>query len=352
MRLKYIEMRRMPVFATIVFLLAAACNDQPNKSNIYTVNGSIPASQIGTSLIHEHIMVDFIGADSTGPHRWDRQQVIDRALPYLEAAKAQGVQTLFECTPAYLGRDPHILKALAEKTGMHIITNTGYYGAVNNKFLPPVVYEAPAEEIADSWIDEFQNGIEDTGVKPGFIKIAVARDDTLSPVHQKIVRAAAITHKSTGLTIVSHTGPNGPAFAQLALLQSEGVSPEAFVWTHAQGGTLEGHIKAARMGAWVSLDNVRDRPSKNPEKPGRIEWFAERLSTLKSEGLLDNVLISHDSGWYRVGQENGGTFNGYTAIFTHLIPALKEHGFTEEDINLLLVKNPMNAYAVRVRTNK
>jgi len=335
----------------LVAVLLIGCLQNAEKGKIITVKGEIPTEELGTALIHEHVMVDWIGADSTGSHRWNRSDVVERALPFLEKAKDHGVNTFIECTPAYLGRDPLILKELSERTGMNIVTNTGYYGAVGNRFIPKHAYEDDAEEIARVWIDEFNHGIEGSDVHPGFIKIAVARQDTLSSLHKKLVEAAAITHKETGLPVVSHTGPDGPAFAQMDVLKQKGVSPEAFIWTHAQQGTLEGYLKAAGQGAWISLDNVKSKTSNDSQQSGNIEWYVERLTKLKQEGVLNQVLISHDSGWYSVGEEQGGNYRGYTDIFEHLIPALKENGFTQEDIHLLLVENPQRAYRVKVRTN-
>ena len=306
-----------------------------------TVLGPISASEMGTTLAHEHILVDFIGADSTGYHRWDRQNVIDKALPFLEALQAKGCQTFMECTPAYLGRDPKLMKSLASKTGLNILTNTGFYGSGKNKFIPSRALKMSPEELAAEWTAEFNAGIEGTGVRPGFIKISVDRNDSLIPMHEKLVRAAALTHLQTGLTIMSHTGTDKPAFDQLGILAEYGVSPEAFIWTHAQAGTLDGWIKAARMGAWVSLDNV------NVDK---LEEYIDYLLEIKSAGLLDHVLISHDSGWYRVGEKDGGRYNGYTTIFTELIPALLKNGFDDEDIERLLHQNPSRAFTIQVRT--
>jgi len=320
------------------------------KEKLITVRGEIPIKETGISLIHEHIMVDWIGADSTGYHRWDRSEVVERVLPYLKKAKRHGVHTFFDCTPAYLGRDPYILKELSERSGLNIVTNTGYYGAVEDKFVPEHAFEDTPEEIAKVWIDEFNHGIDGSDIHPGFIKIAVDRGDSLSSIDTKLIKAAAIAHKATGLTIVSHTGPNAPAFAQIEVLKNMDVSPEAFVWTHAQQGTIEGYIRAARQGAWISLDHIQKTSLKNSDKKGRIAWFVARLSKLKKEGLLHKVLISHDSGWYSAGEDNGGDFRGYTDVFEHLIPALKENGFTREEIHLLLVKNPQRAYAVNIRT--
>src|SRR5688500_11035422 len=104
------------------------------KGEVMTVNGSIPASQMKTTLIHEHILVDFIGADKTHKGRWNRAAVVRKVLPYLRELKKLGCNTLIECTPAYLGRDPELLKTLSDSSGLHILTNTGYYGAQKNKF--------------------------------------------------------------------------------------------------------------------------------------------------------------------------------------------------------------------------
>lgn len=331
---------RMVIWSAL-FVAVTSCHSRHAAPEILTVLGPIPASQIGTTLAHEHILVDFIGADSTGYHRWVKEEVIEKALPFLERLQGEGCRTFMECTPAYLGRDPELLRILAEKTGLNLITNTGFYGARNNKFVPSRAFRMSPEELAAEWTDEFNNGIEGTGIRPGFIKMAVDRNDSLGPMHEKLIRAAALTHLETGLVIMSHTGTDKPAFDQINILRELDVSPEAFIWTHAQNGTLDGWIRAARMGTWVALDGV---------KKDRVAEYASNLAALKQEGLLGHILISHDSGWYRVGQEDGGRYNGYTAIFTDLIPALKDKGFTGEDIEQLLYKNPARAFAIQVRT--
>lgn len=341
-------MKRLIILLLTSYFLTS-CSPKLSKKTFVTVTGKVPAANLGTTLIHEHILVDFIGADSTGYHRWEKPEVIKKVLPFLIEANQKGVHTIFECTPAYLGRDPLLLKELSEKTGINIVTNTGYYGARDNKFIPKQAFSQSAEEIAKIWIDEFKNGIEGSGVFPGFIKISVDRNDILSPMHAKIIKAAAITHKATGLTIVSHTGSDGPAFAQLEVLKNEGVSPEAFVWTHAQDGTFGGYLKAAKQGAWISLDNLNKNSG---AKPGGIDWFVQLLTKLKQENLLHKILISHDAGWYDPDKVNGGNFRGYNDMFEHLIPALKSSGFTQQDIDLLLINNPKKAYAVKIRLNK
>jgi phosphotriesterase-related protein len=308
---------------------------------IMTVNGLIPARKLGLTLIHEHILVDFIGADRISADRWDRRQVQQQVLPNLLEAKARGVRSLLDCTPAFLGRDVRLLQALSDQTGLHILTNTGYYGAVDNKYLPPWAFTETARQLADRWIREFEQGIDGTPMRPGFIKIGVD-GPTLSPLHQKLIRAAGLTHLETGLTICSHTGPAGPAFEQINILQEMGVGADAFVWVHAQNEADKGRYQEAiRRGAWVSLDGMGW---------GNSENYADWLAQLKNEKMLDKVLISHDAGWYRPGEDQPmEKFVGYTALFDKVWPLLREKGFTTTDKQQLLTTNPARAFGIRVR---
>lgn len=91
-----------------------------------TVTGPISSSKLGLTLIHEHILVDFVGADKINPSRWEREKVVAKMLPHLHNLKRLGVATLIDCTPAYLGKDPLLLRELSEKSGVQLVTNTGY----------------------------------------------------------------------------------------------------------------------------------------------------------------------------------------------------------------------------------
>lgn len=307
---------------------------------IMTVDGPIRIQQMGTALVHEHFLVDFIGADKTGTHRWNRETVIQKVLPYLVAAKQAGVKTIFDCTPAFLGRDVLLLRQLSAASGMQIVTNTGYYGAVNNKYLPAWAFEASARQLADRWIEEAEHGIGGSRVRPGFIKISVDNKEPLSPLHRKLVEAAARTHRKTGLTIFSHTGPAPAAFEQLDILQAQGVDPSAFVWVHAQSEKdVSTYAHAARGGAWISLDGMGW---------GKWDEYAEKIVFLKEQGLLHRLLISHDAGWYKP-DEPDAPFQGFTAIFTELFPRLRLLGFSDADLELLLIQNPQSAMQIKIR---
>jgi phosphotriesterase-related protein len=333
---------RMEIIFPLLFivLLLSMCNTGKRKSIIMTVNGPVSVDQMGVTLTHEHILVDFIGADSISESRWDRIKVINKVIPYLKQIRKMGCRTFVDCTPAFLGRDPLILKSLSDSTGLNIITNTGFYGAHDNKFIPAFAFNESADQLAQRWIKEWEHGIGNTGIRPGFIKIAV-NSDSLSEFHKKLVMAAALAHLKTGLTIASHTGPAIPAFQQLEILGKAGVSPDAFIWVHAMNEKEPGNlVKAAREGAWISLDKLNET---------NVEEHVDIIKILKQNNLLNKVLVSHDAGWYDPAKENGGDYRGYTTLFEKLIPALKKEKFTEKEINQLLVINPANAFEIKVR---
>ncbi|MCE7039897.1 phosphotriesterase [Dyadobacter sp. CY312] len=321
-------------FASPLLLKSPAYGD----TKIVTLSGEINASKLGRTLIHEHVLVDFIGADKINPNRWEHDQVIKKVLPYLLDIKAKGIKTIVECTPAFLGRDVKLLQKLAHQSGLQILTNTGFYGASDNKYLPSFALTETATELANRWIAEFKRGIDGTDVKPGFIKIGV-NPGSLSDLHKKLISAAAIAHLQTGLTIYSHTGPAIPAFEQLEILKQSGVHPSAFVWVHANGSD-EDFLKIAKMGAWISLDGIDD---------GNMDKNAKTISLLKSSGLLNKVLISHDAGWYKPGEPDGGAFKGFTTISDKFIPYLKSNGFKQKEIDQILINNPSQMLAIQVR---
>jgi predicted metal-dependent phosphotriesterase family hydrolase len=311
-----------------------------NQNEIMTVNGMLPASQMGFSLCHEHIMVDFIGADKITPDRYDSAEVFNTALPVLLAAKERGCKTIVECTPAYLGRDVKLLQRLSKACEINILTNTGYYGAAGEKYLPAHAYKETANQVAARWIAEWKNGIDNSGTRPGFIKSGVDVYP-LSAVQQKIVQAAAITHLATGLTIGIHTGNGKAAMEEMRIIGSEGVDSTAWIWIHAQNEKdRDLHIRAARAGGWVSYDGVNSNS---------ISDCLEFLKDMKTAKLLNQVLLSQDSGWYHVGEPKGGEYHDYNTITDKLIPAMKEEGFSQSDIDLLFTINPANAFTIRVR---
>jgi phosphotriesterase-related protein len=307
--------------------------------HLMTVAGPIEATSAGLALTHEHLLVDFIGADQSGPHRYNVDTVFEKVLPHLTRTHELGARLFIECTPEFLGRDPKLLCRFSEAAKLHILTNTGLYGARNGKFLPPYAATETAEQLAARWIAEARDGIEGTGIRPGFIKCGVNTDAELSPVDRKLVEAAALAHRATGLTIAVHTGA-GPGITQIEILKAKGVAPSAWIWVHAQSAGNADILAAAKQGAWLSFDGLR---------PETLERHLELCKIMRDEKRLNQVLLSHDAGWYDPDKPEGGSFRDFQVMFTQFVPMLKAAGFTDAEIHQLLTENPARAFNVTPR---
>lgn len=330
---------KLALATTAAAALGAGANPRPGPF-VQTVVGPIAAKDLGFTLVHEHVLCDFVGADKTGRERWQVDEVVRTMTPYLVRVKERGVTGFIDCTPAYIGRDPRILKRLARETGLHIVTNTGYYGGAGDKFVPRHAYDESADQLADRWVREWEDGIEDTGVKPGFIKIGVdeatGNPPRLSDIDAKIVRASARASRRTGLAVTCHTGGGPAGLAATILFGEEKADPARFIVAHSDGHGSDINLKVAERGAWVSYDAIGSQPLQVHLKlvPLMIEKHSGRL------------LLSMDSGWYWVGESAGGKIRDYNYLTDTFLPALRKAGVAESMIRKVTVENPAKAFAV------
>lgn len=305
---------------------------------VMTVTGPVAPDALGTMLPHEHVASRFGAAAERRPS-YDVAALFEAVVPALRRIKELGCGAVACATSAYFGRDPLILKQLSERTGVQILTNTGYYGAADDRYVPAHAYDETAEQLAARWLAEWEGGADGTGIRPGFIKTAVD-DGPLSAIDRKLVRAAALAHRESGLTIAGHTGDNvAAARAQLTILEEEGVAPEAWIWVHAQNAaSAPGALaEAAERGAWIEFDNI---------ETGTIEQHIELVQAMKERGLLGRVLLSHDGNAFPAEQRSP---RPYDTLFTDFLPALERAGFSAEEVRQLTAENPGQAFTVRKR---
>ena len=324
---------------------SCASNQNETTGRIMTVTGPISLDKMGLTLEHEHVVVDFTGAEKVSQPQYLVDHALDSLLPYFIQLKERGVQTFIECTPNYIGRDVKLLKAISEQTDLNILTNTGYYAAANKKYLPAHAYTESADQLAKRWITEWKNGIDGTKIRPGFIKLGVGNNH-LDSIEQKIVHAGAKTHIATGLKLAIHTGGAMAANDEIDILLREGVDPAALVIVHAQNCTSAEQLELLKRGAWISLDGVGGSEAK-------INQYTSYLEVIKKAGFLHQTLLSQDAYWLVVKKESEEIKfekhgSSYTAILTALVQNLKSNGFAHEDIDQLLIKNPARAYSIEV----
>ncbi|MHC4580219.1 MAG: phosphotriesterase family protein, partial [Planctomycetota bacterium] len=64
-------------------------------------------------------------------------------------------------------------------------------------------------------------------------------------------------------------------------------------------------------------------------------------------GHGDRILLSHDAGWYRPGEPNGGSQKPYTYLMNTFIAKLSDAGVDDATIRMITEINPIRAFAFK-----
>ncbi len=300
---------------------------------IYTTLGPRRRDEVGMILPHEHVFVDLRTPDQPGYAEAEIDEVVALMVPQIEAIKRQGITLLVECTTGGVGRRADIDLAVSKAADFPIVVPTGNY---REPWIPAWVAEASEGDLEQWMVSELTEGIEDTGVLAGWIKLS-AGDDGISPLEARILRAAARASVRTNAVIGSHTIRGRIALEQLDILQSEGCSPERFISIHTQEEKDFGlHRVLVDRGAWIEYDHIGRAPD---------DELVSMVMRAVDAGLGEHLLISHDLGWYDPAQPGGGTPRPYTHLVDSLLPSLKIAGVSEEAIRKLTEVNPFEAFA-------
>jgi len=340
----------------VASIYLTACGQLKNSSSskvagnyFMSVLGSQPSSSMGFTITHEHLFADLrpYSEQLKNPLSLNLNEVVATVLPHLTEIQKLGCKTFIDCTAVGVGRNPPLLKALAKASGMQIVTTTGAYLSNDSQFKPDYFDAMTAEALAEKWLGEWHEGIDGTGIKPGMIKIGVS-GGSLTNDENKLVKAAILTHKKSGMVIGCHVGPwrevkpgvNGKsAMEQIKLLKDAGVSTKRWIWIHAQNEVdFQFHQQALAQGAWISYDGYR---------PEQTQHYLELITRIKAEGYLQSLLVSQDSGWYTATEPNGGKFNSFAPLMTDLLPALKDRGFTSDELTQIFTRNPAEAFQIK-----
>ena len=130
---------------------------------IRTVLGDIEKNEFGATMCHEHFIIDL---DKVRHDGISMIETVEEVVPEIKLMMDLGVEAAIEVTTIDLERDVLKLKEICEKTGLKMVCSTGYY---LSQFHPEWLNDATVEEIADVYIKELTEGIDDTGIKAGII---------------------------------------------------------------------------------------------------------------------------------------------------------------------------------------
>jgi len=316
---------------------------------VQTVTGPAPAADLGTTLIHEHVLVGFPGweLDAKAPP-FRRAEAMARAVDQMHELQAEGVRTFVDPCPMDLGRDVEFLAELSQQSGMRIVCTTGAYFEAEG--ITHTFRQLPEEEITEIYVKEITEGVGETGIRAGAIKIATG-SRVVSPYEKKLVTAAARAAKATGVPLISHTQDASCGHDQIDLVTAQGVAPHRLVVGHSDGTADHWYQRSlAERGAFVGFD--RFGISLFISDDVRIQ----NLLRLADAGHTERILVSHDSivCWLGRPVPFAQSYDQLlaalpdwrpTTIFRKVIPKLLEGGLSQDQIDTILVDNPRRLFS-------
>src|SRR4051794_22062936 len=326
-------------------------------TRIPIVGGEIDASQLGRTLMHEHIFIRTPELQEAWPGFMgfeDEEALIADAHEKLKQIKASGIDTIVDMTAPGLGRQVKRVARAVEGTGLQVIVVTGYYTYTDLPF--PMKYNGPGRFfntdpddafLVDLFVRDIEEGIEGTDIKAGVVKCCTD-EPGVTPDIERLIRAVAKAHLRTDVPIMTHThAKTRRGLDQQRILREEGVDLSRVLIGHSnETGDIDYLVEMLEAGS--SLGFARGGLKYDPP----LEAQQAALVELCRRGYAGQIVLSQDrhctSDWF---PEEGvrAALPEWTHQFVtgSLIPGLLENGVTEDQVDQMMRRNPEAFFAAR-----
>jgi phosphotriesterase-related protein len=327
-----------------------------------TVRGEVPASDLGITDIHEHILCDLslnFEPDAAHPELRDARVTLQTlgllthnplaiadnmvltdeslAVAELAAYRRAGIGTVVDVTTEELGRNPLSLRRISEATGIHIVTCTGQY---IHSFLPDALRSRSLEQLEETMNREITVGIGDTGVRAGIIG-ELGTSERIYPEEQAALRAAARVNHALGVPLMVHTDPRSRmAPAALSILSRAGADLGKVSVCHMDSAFFEPEYYEVILatGAFIEFDTFGENfclhPNYGPSDLDRVK----ALCRLLERGYERQIMLGCDLCLKCRLHEFGGW--GYDHLLTNVVPAMERLGIGPAELDSMLRDNP------------
>ena len=315
---------------------------------VQTVNGPVDTAELGQTLMHEHVFVLTADMQQNYPEEWgsEDERVAD-AVGKLQALAAVGVRTIVDPTVVGLGRYIPRIQRIAAQVDLNIVVATGCYTYDDVPFFfhhrGPALNAAVGAEVPDPMVDLFvrdvTEGIAGTGVRAAFLKCAIDAPG-LTPGVERVMRAVAKAHQRTGVPITVHTHPGSQSgLVVQRVFGEEGVDPGRVVLGHSGDTTDADHLSAlADAGFVLGMDRF------GIYLDTTFEARCDIVVEMCRRGYAERMVLSQDTSCYIdwIDPQVMALLPQwtYTHIHEEVLPYLREHGVTDDQIETMLVTNP------------
>jgi len=261
----------------------------------------------------------------------------------LQEVRDAGMRTIVDPTAPGLGRDIPRIQRVNDQVDLNILVASGIYAFLE---LPNFVIYRPTRAIADLFVREITEGIDNTGVRAAFLKCCVEHYGLVGDI-PRILEAVALASNETGAPVMVHTNAaHRTGLLALDALTRHGVDPTRIVIAHMGDSNDLDYLRAiADTGATLGCDRFGIEHF-NP-LPNRIET----LLALLAEGYADRIHLSHDAATFYDFMTGDPNFAGeqdanFLLVWNTVLPTLRDAGIGDDVITQLTVENPARFFSV------
>ena len=315
------------------------------NTKIATASGETTTERLGRTLMHEHLVIGYPGWEShTKIKTPSPEDEVAICIDKIQQLQDLGYTSMLDPCPSDLGRDVELAARVAQQTGFQIILATGLYkqeegGVPYWRFRSN--FGDVTDVMAEQFIHELTEGIGETGIKAGIIKVA-SGPGRITDYEKQVLVAAAKASVATGAPVNTHTDQGTVGDEQQRILTENGVPANRIIIGHSCGTDDHAyHMGIARGGSYLGFDRFGLDIVFPDEK--RVASLAAMIEA----GAGDRCVVSHDSVWCWKGQpfppgmlENVPEAFDPTHFDRKIVPRLKERGVTDEQLERLVVENP------------
>jgi phosphotriesterase-related protein len=335
---------------------------QAMRGQAQTVLGLVDPGDLGPTLMHEHLLWDIrtptMRADpDQGPpialcNCWGINYGTRKAPRNLrftcEATATQelidmrssGGRTVVELSSGGLDPRPNGLVALARDAGVHVVMGCGHYV---DDYQPRANRDRTADSFAAEIIDQVQIGAWNTDVRAGIIG-EIGCQAPWTALERTVMRGAIAAMQQTGAALNVHPGRHPDQPQEVAdFVRGEGAAMDRIVISHIDRTVFDETrlFRLADSGVVIEFDLFGQEQSYYSLSDIDMPNDAQRLRMIRAligRGHLDRVVISHDICYQTRLTRFGG--HGYGHIFANVVPMMRRRGFSESEIDAILIGNP------------
>lgn len=313
-------------------------------SQVQAARGPLDSDRLGFTLMHEHLMISNWNNRIADPDWLPYEEALELICGVIGDAKANGVDTIVDCTPLDIGRDTKLIRDVSERTGMNIIASTGLYVDEDGW-----IAQTSEENLLKMFLRELEEGTQGTGVRCGVLKAATDRFG-FTDINKKILRVIGRASAQTGTPIITHCRPAGTreGLFQQDIFEAEGVDLNHVLIGHYRNGDpIDYAENVMRRGSYIGIDQMNFNAH-------QLEYNLWLIPELVRRGWVERLVLSHDavicynhsrwSDWDHREYINYAP-DSLSYLKRVVVPLLLERGLTEDQVKTIFVENPRRFFS-------